>query len=74
MGFNSDAVCIREKMEIGGSSESPAEAKKSKSKTPRKPKDAQLLKQSTVSQILAELYSFLFSCRMPVFVSKIYVG
>ncbi|KAK6164225.1 hypothetical protein DH2020_001089 [Rehmannia glutinosa] len=41
-------------MEIGGSSESPAETKKSKSKTPRKPKDAQLLKQKSPAEFFAD--------------------
>ncbi|KAI3449912.1 hypothetical protein Pfo_006577 [Paulownia fortunei] len=41
-------------MEIGGSNESPAETKKSKSKTPRKPKDAQLLKQKSPAEFFAD--------------------
>ncbi|KAK4419510.1 DNA topoisomerase 6 subunit B [Sesamum alatum] len=41
-------------MEIGGSSESPPETKKSKSKTPRKSKDAQLLKQKSPAEFFAD--------------------
>ncbi|KAL6516257.1 DNA topoisomerase 6 subunit B [Orobanche gracilis] len=40
--------------EIGGSSESPAETNKAKSKTPRKPKDAQLLKQKSPAEFFAD--------------------
>ncbi|GFP94420.1 DNA topoisomerase 6 subunit b [Phtheirospermum japonicum] len=40
--------------EIGGSSESPAETKKSKSKTPRKPKDTHLLKQKSPAEFFAD--------------------
>ncbi|KAL0435465.1 UNVERIFIED_CONTAM: DNA topoisomerase 6 subunit B [Sesamum radiatum] len=41
-------------MEIGGSSESPPDTKKSKSKTPRKSKDAQLLKQKSPAEFFAD--------------------
>ncbi|KAL0389382.1 UNVERIFIED_CONTAM: DNA topoisomerase 6 subunit B [Sesamum calycinum] len=41
-------------MEIGGSSESPPDTKKSKSKTPRKAKDAQLLKQKSPAEFFAD--------------------
>lgn len=41
-------------MDAGGSSESPVEKKKSKSKTPRKAKDAQLLKQKSPAEFFAD--------------------
>ncbi|KAL3647620.1 DNA topoisomerase 6 subunit B [Castilleja foliolosa] len=40
--------------EIGGSSESPEETKKTKSKTPSKPKDTQLLKQKSPAEFFAD--------------------